>query len=34
MFDLIAKGVVPSVRLGKPSRIRLEDLESYVSSLT
>jgi excisionase family DNA binding protein len=34
MFDLIAKGVVPSVRLGKLRRIRAEDLERYVSSLT
>jgi excisionase family DNA binding protein len=34
MFDLIAKGVVPSVRLGKLRRIRPEDLERYVSSLT
>lgn len=33
MFDLIAKGVVPSVRLGKLRRIRPEDLERYVSSL-
>jgi excisionase family DNA binding protein len=34
MFDLIARGVVPSVRLGKLRRIRPEDLERYVSSLT
>jgi excisionase family DNA binding protein len=34
MFDLIAKGVVPSVRLGKLRRVRPEDLERYVSSLT
>jgi excisionase family DNA binding protein len=34
MFDLVAKGVVPSVRLGKLRRIRPEDLERYVSSLT
>jgi excisionase family DNA binding protein len=34
MFDLIAKGIVPSVRLGKLRRIRPEDLERYVSSLT
>jgi excisionase family DNA binding protein len=33
-FDLVAKGVVPSVRLGKLRRIRPEDLERYVSSLT
>ncbi len=33
MFDLIATGVVPSVRMGKLRRIRLEDLERYVSSL-
>ena len=34
MFDLIAKGHVPSVRIGKLRRIRPEDLERYVSSLT
>ncbi len=33
MFDLIARGVVPSVRIGKLRRIRPEDLERYVSSL-
>lgn len=33
MFDLITRGAVPSVRLGKLRRIRIEDLERYVSSL-
>ena len=33
MFELIAMGVVPSVRLGKLRRIRPEDLERYVASL-
>ena len=33
MFDLIARGAVPSVRLGKLRRIRISDLERYVSSL-
>jgi excisionase family DNA binding protein len=33
MFDLITRGIVPSVRIGKLRRIRLDDLERYVSSL-
>ena len=33
MFDLVGTGVVPSIRLGKLRRIRVEDLERYVSSL-
>ena len=33
MFDLITRGVVPSVRIGKLRRIRPEDLELYVASL-
>ena len=33
MFDLITRGVVPSIRIGKLRRIRAEDLEQYVSSL-
>lgn len=33
MFDLVTRGAVPSVRLGKLRRIRIEDLERYVSSL-
>ena len=33
MFDLIASGVVPSVRIGKLRRVRREDLERYVASL-
>jgi excisionase family DNA binding protein len=33
MFHLITRGIVPSVRIGKLRRIRLEDLERYVSSL-
>jgi excisionase family DNA binding protein len=33
MFDLISKGVVPSVRIGKLRRMRPEDLEEYVRSL-
>lgn len=33
MFDLITRGVVASVRIGKLRRVRPEDLEFYVSSL-
>jgi excisionase family DNA binding protein len=33
MFDLITRGIVRSVRIGKLRRIRLDDLERYVSSL-
>jgi len=33
MFALIARGAIPSVRLGKLRPIRIEDLETYASSL-
>jgi len=33
MFDLVRRGEVPSVRLGKLRRIRASDLERYVTSL-
>lgn len=34
MFDLIISGVVPSVRIGKLRRVRPQDLENYVASLS
>jgi excisionase family DNA binding protein len=33
MFQLLSQGRVRSVRVGKLRRIRLEDLEQYVSTL-
>jgi excisionase family DNA binding protein len=33
MFQLISRGEVPSVRLGKLRRVKPEDLEAYVASL-
>ena len=33
MFDLITRGVVPSVRIGKLRRVRPQELEGYVASL-
>ena len=34
MFDLIRSGAVPSVRIGKLRRVRPEDLDRYVASLS
>jgi len=34
MFDLIMSGVVPSVRIGKLRRVRPQELERYVASLS
>lgn len=34
MFDLIMSGVVPSVRIGKLRRVRPDELERYVASLS
>lgn len=34
MFDLIIRDIVPSVRIGKLRRVRPEDLERYVASLS
>lgn len=31
MFDLIIRGIVPSVRIGKLRRVRPEELERYVA---
>jgi excisionase family DNA binding protein len=33
MFQLISRGTVPSVRVGKLRRVKREDLEDYVASL-
>jgi len=33
MFQLISRGEVPSVRVGKLRRVKPEDLEAYVASL-
>jgi excisionase family DNA binding protein len=33
MFQLISRGLVPSVRVGRLRRVRPEDLEAYVGSL-
>ena len=33
MFQLISRGAVPSVRVGKLRRVKPEDLENYVASL-
>ena len=34
MFDLIMSGTVPSVRIGKLRRVRPQELERYVASLS